>query len=178
METWKPVFVNDRYEVSTNGNVRRKNGKLLKPFLCNDYLAVNLYLDNKRFKRYPIHRLVLITFCNVENYELLTVNHIDLNKTNNNISNLEWLSFSENTKHYFSNTQKCKYHNNRSTRIYKKGSEHIRSKSCAAYGSNGEEIYRFSPISDCEKFGFNKSSVSKCCLGKEKSHKGYVWKYL
>lgn len=56
--------------------------------------------DNKRH-RYSVHRLVLENFYPIENMKNLQVNHIDGNKLNNNLSNLEWVTPRENTKHAF-----------------------------------------------------------------------------
>lgn len=51
---------------------------------------------------YSVHRLVLENFYPVDNMEELQVNHIDGNKLNNNLKNLEWTTPSENVKHAFS----------------------------------------------------------------------------
>ena len=48
-------------------------------------------------KTYSVHRLVALTF--VKGDSSLTVNHIDGNKLNNELINLEWVSYSENTQH-------------------------------------------------------------------------------
>ena len=74
-----------------------KGSKDSKGYLCLD-------LRNKNGKlSYPkIHRLVAEAF--LENPENLPqVNHIDSNKTNNNVENLEWCSYSQNTKHAVAN---------------------------------------------------------------------------
>lgn len=55
---------------------------------------------NKQYKTYSISRLVAINF--LENKKMLPcVNHIDGNKINNNINNLEWCTYSENSKHAY-----------------------------------------------------------------------------
>lgn len=54
--------------------------------------------ENKR-KFFMIHRLVLETFSPIENSEKYQVNHIDGNKMNNNLDNLEWVTPSENIIH-------------------------------------------------------------------------------
>lgn len=47
-------------------------------------------------KHYGVHRLVLMTYNPVEGMENLDVNHLDENKSNNNISNLQWISHKDN----------------------------------------------------------------------------------
>lgn len=56
--------------------------------------------DNKRHT-YSVHRLMLENFSPCENMDTLQVNHIDGNKLNNHIDNLEWTTCSENVRHAF-----------------------------------------------------------------------------
>lgn len=66
------------------------------------YIKYSFTINGKDKKLFA-HRIVLETFCPVENMENLQVNHIDGDKTNNNLSNLEWCTQSENQKHAFKN---------------------------------------------------------------------------
>ena len=65
------------------------------------YLRYSIYVYGKR-KLFFVHRLVLSVFSPVENMEKLQVNHIDGNKKNNKLENLEWCTQSENQIHAFS----------------------------------------------------------------------------
>lgn len=99
MEKWKIIdgFIN--YEVSNFGNVRSiKSGNILKGGKDrNGYKCVNLRADKKTFFR-PIHRLVALNFLEpIEGKNC--VNHIDINKENNHISNLEFCNHYENNTH-------------------------------------------------------------------------------
>jgi hypothetical protein len=96
---WKPVVgYEGLYEVSDNGKVfSLKNKILLKPFISVGYYSITLR-KNKQSKKIKIHRLVACAFLpNTENKK--QVNHIDGNKKNNHVSNLEWCTASENNKH-------------------------------------------------------------------------------
>lgn len=92
------------YAISNMGNIRNLlNWKLIKQTPNNSgYLYVNIFsdLENRR-RTYSVHRLVMETFCNLDLNlkEILEVNHIDGNKNNNNLTNLEWVTRKENTNH-------------------------------------------------------------------------------
>lgn len=102
MEVWRKIDgFGDKYQISNHGNVRsfkRGYGKIMKPVKNRyGYLTIKLvYFDQK--KRFYIHRLVTTYFLqNPENKSF--VNHIDGNKKNNHLSNLEWCTNSENMIH-------------------------------------------------------------------------------
>lgn len=99
MEVWRVIKEFDNYEVSNYGNVRniKKNKNLKKCFTKDLYHRVCL-VNNKKQKNFRIHRLVAEAF--IENLECKeTVNHIDGNKQNNNLENLEWATRKEQTQH-------------------------------------------------------------------------------
>ena len=96
-EIWKR-FKDTDYQVSNLGNVFSVyNGKQLKPFMNDRYLVVDLFAYTVR-QRIAVHRMVAIAFIeNPDNKEY--VNHIDGNKLNNCVDNLEWVTASENSIH-------------------------------------------------------------------------------
>ena len=108
----KTIIINNietYYLISEDGKVYNlKTKRYLKGHLENTgYISVNLNINNKK-KNYALHRLVAQTF--LENPDNLPiVNHKDGNKLNNDISNLEWCTYSENTKHAYENglEKKC-----------------------------------------------------------------------
>ena len=68
----------------------------------NGYMKVGLCsidLPPKKVHRYSVHRLIMENFCPVEGMEKLQVNHIDGNKKNNHVDNLEWNTRKENDSH-------------------------------------------------------------------------------
>lgn len=67
------------------------------------YVKVQMRSTDNKSHRYSIHRLVLENFKPVENMENLQVNHIDGNKKNNNLTNLEWTTSEENIRHAIDN---------------------------------------------------------------------------
>ena len=98
MEYWKKI--NKNYKISSLGRVMNRSGNILKPQITNSgYNLVHLLCDGIR-KAYTIHRLVAVAF--IPNPESkLQVNHIDGNKLNNKIDNLEWVTNKENLRHAF-----------------------------------------------------------------------------
>ncbi len=99
---WKVCSLNENYAISTEGQVKRITGRFkgrIRTLAADKdgYLTVKL-VKNGEEKTYKVHRLVLETFegpC-PKGYE---GNHEDTIKTNNSISNLEWVTHEENMKH-------------------------------------------------------------------------------
>ena len=89
MEIWLPIKNFPKYDVSSNGRIKNViTGKILKPGRNpKGYLLITLYKNGKPHIK-KIHRLVADAFYDGE-HEGLEVNHIDGNKTNNCIWNLE-----------------------------------------------------------------------------------------
>lgn len=91
------------YFATKNGLIfSSKTNKFLKfSYDKQGYARVGIYIGNYKNKTIKVHRLIAETFINnTENKG--DVNHIDGNKSNNNVSNLEWCTRSENIKHAFS----------------------------------------------------------------------------
>lgn len=99
------------YEVSNLGNVRSlKNNKikiLSQGTHSNGYNHVTLS-NNGIIKTFKVHRLVCISFSENSNFKTnLVVNHIDFNKQNNRVDNLELVSCRENSnKKHLKSTSK------------------------------------------------------------------------
>ena len=150
METWKNIDrFNGLYQISTNGKVRKcystKNIKNKTVILKggkfpNGYLFVSLTVSKGKYKNFLVHRLVAEAFIpNPDNKS--DVNHIDGNKSNNNVENLEWCTRSENLAHALKIgliDNQCK----------------IRRKVTV---KQGEHIILFNTMKDCAAFfGFKK----------------------
>lgn len=89
------------YEITDTGIVISNKGrkpKQLKPCVTSGYLTVELRNKNS-IKMCKVHRLVAITFLDPPETSNLIVNHKDGNRLNNNVNNLEWISFLENSQH-------------------------------------------------------------------------------
>ena len=175
-ENWKDIKgFEGLYKISNFGNVkslnykRTKKERILTPGnIANGYLCVLLYKNGTR-KTFTIHRLVAQTF--IENPENLPqVNHIDEDKTNNRVENLEWCDI--------------KYNNNYGTRLHKMICTQLNrkdlSKAVLQFDLNGNFIKEYCSLRDAARSLGNKyfcSLISRCSNGIIKTAYGYKWKY-
>ena len=97
------------YLINKNGDVYSKPyKKLLKQQKNNDgYMGIQLTNKGNR-RSYLVHRLVAIHFIDKRINDGNKINHKDGDKTNNHVENLEWVTDSENLKHYYSLNKKNK----------------------------------------------------------------------
>lgn len=93
-EIWKDY--DDKYKVSSTGRIINKNtGYEIKPWIISSgYKQVTVTEGN-----ILVHRLVAKLFIPNNNTKLNVVNHIDNNKLNNNVDNLEWVDYKGNSAH-------------------------------------------------------------------------------
>ena len=95
--------IKDYYMISIFGRVWHKYlHKFMNPGVSGSgYLFLYLVTDNGP-RMIQLHRLVMLSFKPIENADSFDVNHIDGDKFNNSITNLEWCTRSENVKHAYS----------------------------------------------------------------------------
>ena len=106
-EVWKDINldgIRNIYQVSTFGRVRRKDTLLLIKIdvhnnCSNEYRTVRLYTNDKKYKHFLVHRLVMLVFFPVQNPDIYDVNHINGVPYHNYIWNLEWCTRKDNMIH-------------------------------------------------------------------------------
>ena len=160
VETFVKIEGFDNYEVSNLGKVRNiKSGRALKPQLRNGYLRHYLYEDNKP-KNLLLHRILATAF--IDNPEgKPQVNHIDENKLNNDLSNLEWCTAKENINH--------------GTRTKRAAEKHF--KKVIQLDLNDNILNVFESIKQAEReTGALARHISACCNGRIKSSGGFKWR--
>lgn len=173
------------YQVSNFGNIkslarpvdranykRWLNTRVLSPHKnCYGYMVVTLR-KNKKHLGLQVHRLVAKAF--IPNpYKKRCVNHKDGNKTNNHVDNLEWVTHQENTIHAWETglqvmtPERC--HKNKVNS----------SKKVNQYDLNGNLLHTWESQSQAaEHLHIHQTVISNCCLGKQKTGKGFIFKFV
>lgn len=157
---WKQVYIDGEltnYHVSIDGQIRVANTlKVCSPSITNGYKTFQITHNGKIYRK-SIHRLVAEAFIpNVEGKK--QVNHINHNRLDNRIENLEWVTVSENIKH---SHQKA---GRKSCRI-----------PVIRRDLDGTEVRYEYVIQAIAEFG---AGVSKCLAGRQKQTRGgYTWTY-
>lgn len=194
MEIWKDVEnFEGYYQVSNTGRVRSLTrtiatsgghlttykGRELK--LKTDKYGYSVAFISKRTegirKSVTVHRLVATAFLKMVDGKD-SVNHIDGNKKNNNVSNLEWVTCKENTQHAIKNGL-INLDRARERMIFANKSN------CKGViqMKDGMDIAFFSSLKEaCLKITKgkyeNSSSIAACCKGRRKTAYGYTWRFL
>ena len=142
----------DRVVYQTNGHPLSYKGHIMKQTLApNGYYVVNLRNGTKPHAL-TVHRLVAEAF--IPNINCLpTINHIDGDKKNNHVSNLEWVSYGDNNVHAL-------IHNLRKPRC---------GTPVVYCDKDGNYIAKYSSIREASKAtGYNACSISHCVTGVQK----------
>lgn len=140
-----------------NLNTKKWIGYLNK---STGYWYVTLYDDNGEKKNFRLSRLIWESV-NDKIPEGLQVNHIDEDKSNNSISNLNLMTPSENTNF-----------GTRNARAAEKLSKQV-----AAY-KDGVLVMMFPSTAEAQRQGYHSGHVSESCRGKLPHYKGYQWQYF
>lgn len=155
------------YTITSEGKVFNKFGRELKgEITSNGYHRITLSLNGKS-TRFLTHRLVATLF--LPNPKEV-VNHIDGDKLNNSINNLEWTTQKENIAHAIDSGLKKPV----STKGFGQGKKTIVAKLDL---ETGEELAYYPSMSEAARE--NECSfqlISAVIQGKRKSHKGFGWK--
>lgn len=176
---WKPIKGFKSYQISNTGLIKRAN-KILSPFNNQGYLRILLHEGDKHQKKL-VHRLVAEAFIpNPDNKP--QINHIDLDKKNNHVDNLEWVTNKENVAHAIKHIPERRKQLKQD--MSKIGKKHGRqnginsSKPINQYDLEGKLINTFESARDAHRqLGYSYKVISKCCNGNSKTYKGFIWKF-
>jgi len=164
-----------KYAVSNLGNVMSLNylntrkKKVLTPIKHHGgYLIVHLGQGKIKL----IHTLVAEVFIEKSEGKRF-VNHIDGDKQNNVVTNLEWVTSKENMNHAIRTGLRNPHFNNAHS-----GEDNTNSVAVNQYSKDGKFIKRWGCISDVARhFNCNPCTISNCISGKLKTAHGFVWRH-
>lgn len=188
----------DRTVIAKNGRLMHLKGTILKNCTYENYNLVRLSKNGEGSKKF-VHKLVAEAFLpNPENKKevdhLIPVNDGGTDE----VFNLKWCTHEENMNNPISKLKqenRCgdknpmfgKHH----TEVAKKKMSEARkgkkfnmplnnagSKKVYQYTLEGELVKIWPSVAECKRNGFDNGTISKCCNGKEKTHKGYIWSYI
>ena len=184
-EIWKDIpNYEGLYQVSNFGRIKKLNKKMIvkqenRTFIYHSkermlkpqkektgYFNVVLYNATNK-KHFKVHRLVAEAFIpNPENKP--QVNHIDGNKQNNCVSNLEFCTNGENQIHAWGTGLQKRYI----------GKENPKSKKVKQFDINNKYIKTWDCIREVERtLKIKNYNITSCCKGKRKTAGGYIWRY-
>lgn len=170
------------YQVSDTGLIRanqRKgtSGGIRKLHLNKGYPVIILHKNGKK-KTFQVHRIVALAFIN--NPECKPeINHIDENKSNNCIENLQWVTSKENANWGTRNTRISEYVKNNPIPM-PPGKKRVGMKKEVIQLDpvTKEIVSRYeSTIAASNSIGCSNGNISECCNGKRKSAKGFLWQF-
>ncbi len=152
----------------------KRKGKVLKQVInSHGYPCVTIKFLNGSQKVVQVHQLIARTFIpNPDNKP--QINHIDGNKENNNVTNLEWCTASENLKHAYKNG----LNKGSSPWKGKYGKDHFASIPVVAYYKDGTvyKEYENACLAANDLRLKSSSHISNCINGKRKTTAGFFWK--
>ena len=160
-ETWRPIDDFSNYEVSDLGRVRSNiTGKILSQKNNRGYDRVRMYKDGVASDK-CVHRLVGKAFLD-NPLNKKEINHLDGDKRNNRVENLEWCTRSENLSHAFANGLKRPSGGlpKRRLEVVETGMTYDSAYECA----------RHMNLDQCH--------INQCLSGKRKTHNNYHFRYV
>jgi hypothetical protein len=181
VELWKDISgYEGLYKISSHGRVWScRLNKAMSLKINKGYLMVNLKID-KAEKNCSVHRLVAMAFLeNPQNKR--EVNHLDEDKLNNRVENLQWVTSKENANWGTRNQRISDYVKAHPVTTYRTSDKRwIRAgrqiKQINKY--TNEVIATYNSISEVvEKYGYHQGNISSCCSGKRNEASGYIWQY-
>lgn len=164
------IKYNTDYQITDDGRVWSKKRKIfMKPFITQGYAYIKFRVNGVK-KSFRIHRLVAEAFIpNPENKPV--VDHINTIKTDNRMVNLRWSTRPENMNNPITVDKMCNSQKNRKDK----------SRQVCQYTLDGKLVKVWPSIRECDRNGFDRSSVRLCCYNEyyeaKNVYNGFIWRF-
>lgn len=165
----------EEYQVDTNGVVYSKKGRPLRYSVSpRGYAIINFTIQGKRIG-FGVHTLVAQQFLGAHPVEKNQVNHIDGNKLNNHVMNLEWTTPRENMQHAITVLG-----------FHQQGAQNPGAKSVYAFDPITRElVLSYDSLADAaralaklgENFRYIQNRICQAAKGHRKKYRGLFWRY-
>lgn len=169
------VRIQERVVVRKNGRPLRINAKPLVQSENKGYMVVQ-FRDRGKNKYHRVHRLVLLAHGSGDG-EGLDVNHINGDKKNNNIENLEWATRSENIKHSYRVLGRKSAMKGQVSPMKGRYNHSKECKPVIGFSPESNLCVQFESIAEAGRNGFSRTGISHCLAGVQKTHKRLKWAY-
>lgn len=179
MEQWRDIPGIPGYQASNLGSIRhagrtvraRGGYRSVKPrtLVCFVAKGTGYRQVDIRKVAYLAHRLVALAWCD-GHFDGAVVDHINNDRSDNRASNLEWVTYSENTRRSFERGRRNPFAGAFSA-------DHPTSKAVIATNIKTGKERLYASAMDAVREGFESSCISKCCAGKSRYHKGHYWRF-
>jgi len=172
ISSWKQIPEHEHYVMSIEGDLfsLRSNRILKRVINSHGYYYISTKVNGKR-KNYLTHRIIMMLYGPPKPEGKNFINHIDGNKKNNNLSNLEWCNHSENMHHSVNVLKNPKP----PSHLGRVGALSKLSKPIIATNlTTGEKLF-FESIRRADAIGYRISGVRNSMVGKTNKYKGFKW---
>jgi hypothetical protein len=158
-----------RYYVASNGRIFSEIKEIKTTVIPNGYKVV--YVGKTKLA----HRVVWEAF-NGEIPQGMEIDHINTDRGDNRLCNLRLVTSKENKNNTIT---KKRYRDSNKGKISEKLINAIneRKKAVCQYTLQGVLVKEWDSACEAERYGFSRNCIKDCCMGRQKTHKNFIWMY-
>lgn len=161
----------ERYVIGSGRKCMRYNApRIMSPRKTKTYnggyYTVSLKLNGHTKNEY-VHRLVALHFLVQDDPSKKEVDHINCNTLDNRVTNIRWVSHSENLRNPNTVKKQSESHKGNTNALCK-----------AVVCVKGDSIKHYASMASAKADGYHSAAIHRCCNGLQDEHKGSRWMYL